>query len=159
MNFSEKKNIYNKARTEERNKISRFFRTQDDFELENPAARSGVKHYNSGGRMMEKYDLSNWKWVCVKRNDVHSLISLQTFDRDPRTGNFHILMDRIGVYAYVGNYSSIDAQTKMMMTNIELPLDDKKLNELGQTLRDLSECDIYKLQGQYEKVCTNHRLV
>lgn len=51
-------------------------------------------------------------------------------------------MDRIGVYAYVGNYSSIDAQTKMMTTNIELPQDDKKLNELGQTLRDLSECDI-----------------
>ena len=103
---------------------------------------------------MEKYDLSNWKWVCVKRNDVHFFISLQTFDKDLRTGNLHILMDRIGVYAYVGNYSSIDAQSKMMMTNIELPLDDK-----GKTLRDLSECNIYKLQMQYEKVCTNNKLV
>lgn len=51
-------------------------------------------------------------------------------------------MERIGIYAYVGNYSSIDAQTKMMMTNIELPLDDEKLDELGQILRDLSECNI-----------------
>ncbi len=151
--------MYNEARTEERNKISRFFRTQGDFEIEKPAARAGVKKYNSGGKLIEEYDLSNWKWVCVKRNDVHFFVSLQTFDRDPCTGNLHILMDRIGVYAYVGNYSSVDAQIKMMMTNIELPLDDKKLNELGQTLRDLSECDIYKLQVQYEKVCTNHRLV
>lgn len=108
---------------------------------------------------MEEYDLSNLKWVSVKRNNVYFFISLQAFDRDLRTGNLHVLMDRIGVYAYVGNYSSIDAQTKMMITNIELPLDDKKLNELGQTLRDLSECDIYKLQIQYEKVCTNHKLV
>lgn len=153
------KNKYNEARGDERNNISHFFSMQDDFETEKPAARAGVKKYTSGGRLMEEYDLSNWKWVCVKRKDVHFFISLQTFDRDPRTGNLHVLMDRIGIYAYVGNYSSIDAQTKMMMTNIELPMDDKKLNELGQILRDLSECDIYKLQAQYEKVCTNHKLV
>lgn len=159
MDFLEIKNMYNEERRKQRNKISCFFRKQDDFETEDPAARAGSKHYSSGGRLMEKYDLSNWKWVCIKRNNVHFLISLQTFDRDPRTGDLHILMDRIGIYAYAGNYSSIDAQTKMMQTNIELPLDDKKLNELGQTLRDLSECNIYKLQAQYEKICTNHRLV
>lgn len=68
-------------------------------------------------------------------------------------------MDRIGIYAYVGSYSSIDAQTKMMATNIDLPLDNNKLNELRQILLDLSECDIYKLQEQYNKVCTNHGLV
>ena len=151
--------MYNEARTEERNKISRFFRKQDDFETKKTIARSGVRHYKSDGRLMEEYDLSNWKWVCVERNNVNFLISLQTFDRDPRTGNLHILMDRIGIYAYVGNYSSIDAETKMMMTNIELPLDYKKLDELGKILRDLSECDIYKLHVQYEKVCANHRLV
>lgn len=33
MDFSEIKNMYNEARTEERNKISRFFHTQDDFKL------------------------------------------------------------------------------------------------------------------------------
>jgi hypothetical protein len=159
LDFSEIKNIYNEARTQERNKISDFFRKQDDFETVKPAARAGAKNYSSGGRLMEEYDLRNWKWVCVKRNDVHFFVSLQTFDRDPHTGNLHILMDRIGIYAYVGHYSSIGAQTKMMATNIELPLDNIKLNELGQTLRDLSECDIYKLQAQYEKVCTNHRLV
>lgn len=51
---------------------------------------------------------------------MHFFISLQTFVREPRTGNLHSFMDRIGVYDYVGNYSSIDAQAKMMMTNIEL---------------------------------------
>lgn len=157
MDFSEIKNMYNEERKKERNKISSFFRTQDDFEK--PDARAGDKNYNSGGRLKEKYDLSNWMWVCVKRNDVHFIVSLQTFDRDPSTGNLHVLIDRIGIYAYIGHYSSIDGQTKMMTTNIELPLDDKKLNELGKILRDLSECNIYKLQMQYEKVCTNHSLV
>ncbi len=74
MDFSEIKNMYNEARTEERNKISRFFHTQDDFETEKPAARAGVKNYNSGGRLIEEYDLSNWKWICVKRNDVHFFV-------------------------------------------------------------------------------------
>lgn len=159
MDFLEIKKLYNEARTQERNNISYFFRKQGDFETDKPSARAGVKNYSSGGRLMEEYDLSNWKWVCVKRNHVHFLISLQTFDRDPRTGNLHILMDRIGIYAYVGSYSSIDAQTKMMATNIDLPLDNNKLNELRQILLDLSECDIYKLQEQYNKVCTNHGLV
>ena len=79
--------------------------------------------------------------------------------RDQCIGNLHTLIDRIEIYAYVGIYSSIDVQTKMITTNIELPLDDKKLNELGKILRDLSECDIYKLQAQYVMVCTNHRFV
>lgn len=159
MNFLEIKKRYIEARTEERNTISRFFRKQDDFEMDDPAARAGKENYNSGKRLMKEYNLSNWQWVSVKRNDVHFLISLQTFDRDPKTGNFHILMDRIGIYAYGGNYSPIDVQTQMLITNIELPLDENKLIELGQILRDLSECDIYKFQVQHNKVCTNYNLV
>lgn len=159
MDFSEIKKMYNEARGEQRNIISKFLRDQNDFETENIAARAGVKNYKSGGRMIVKHDLTNWKWLCVKRNGVNFVISLQTFDRDPHTGNLHVLMDRIGIYAYVGNYSPFDAQTKMIITNIELPLDEKKLNELYQILRDLSECEIYKLHAQYEKVCNKHALL
>lgn len=159
MEFQKIKEEYNNARTLERNKISKFFREQKVFEMENPSARSGVKKYTSGGRFTEEYDLSNWKWVCVKRNNVHFFISLQTFERDPNTGNMHVLMDRIGIYCYVGNYSPVDAQTKMYATNIELPMNKDKLTELHSILKDLSECEIFKYQVQYEKVCETHNLV
>ena len=109
--------------------------------------------------MVKEYDLRNWQWVCVKRNDVHFLISLQTFDKDPTTGKFHVLMDRIGIYAYVGEYSPIEAQTKMMITNIELPIDDEKMKELANMIKDLSECEIFKLQNKFEKVRSKYQLV
>lgn len=159
MDFEEIKKMYNDARRKERNKISKFFRKHIDFETEEPAARQGIKEYTSGRRLVKKYDLSNWKWVCIKRNDVHFFISLQSFERDPKTGNLHVLMDRIGIYAYTGDYSPIEAQTKMMTTNIELPIDDIKLNELAKILKDLSECEIYRVQAQFEKVCSNHNLI
>lgn len=103
--------------------------------------------------------MRNWKWICVKRNDVHFLISLQSFERDPYTGNLHVLMDRIGIYAYTGDYSPIDAQTKMMITNVELPIDSNKLDELAKILKALSECEIYKIQAQFEKVRSEYNLV
>lgn len=159
MTFQQIKEEYNKARTIERNKISKFFRQQKVFEMENPSARSGVKRYTSGGRLMEEYDLSNWKWVCVKRNNVHFFISLQAFERDPNTGNPHVLMDRIGIYAYTGDYSPTDAQIKMHTTNIELPIDDNKLKELHDILIDLSECEIFRYQAQYERICTKHNII
>lgn len=163
MNFKEIKKYYNDVRTEEANRISTFFKSKESkkygFEPKETVHNLGVKNYKSGSRLLEAYDLSNWKWVCVKRNNVNFFISLQTFDRDPKTGNMHILMDRIGIYAYVGKYSSTDAQTKMMITNIELPMDDEKLNKLRDMIRDLSDCELYKWQLQFENVCDKHNLV
>lgn len=158
MDFIDIKNAYNQTRKVERDDIAKYFNKQEDFENEKPAARAGRKNYKSGGRLLKEYDLSNWNWVCVKRNKVKFFISLQTFDRDPNTGNLHVLMDRIGIYAYVGECSSVNAQTKMMMTNIELPMNDEKMNQLCNTLRDLSECEVYRIQGQYEEICSKHNL-
>ena len=95
-----------------------YFKTlqHEGYELERPAARRGVRNYKAQGRLEEEYDLSNWMWVCVKRNNVHFFISLQAFERDSKTGNFHVLTDRIGIYAYVGDFSPQDAQTKMLIT-------------------------------------------
>ena len=159
MDFSEIKEMYNKVRTEEKNKIALFFRNHKDFEVEKSAARQGRKEYSSKGRLGKKHDLSNWKWVCVKRNYVHFLISLQPFERDPYTGNLHVLMDRIGIYAYSGDYSPTDAKTKMMITNIELPIDSHKLDELARILKALSECEIYKIQAQFEEVRSEYNLI
>lgn len=159
MGFIEIKNEYYEARKKERNKISSFFSKHEEFETERPAARQGSKHYKSGNRLVNEYDLRNWLWVCVKRNNVHFFISLQAFDRDPKTGNLHILMDRIGVYAYVGDYSAYDAQTKMMITNIELPLDNDELKELAYIMKKISECKIYEFQAELQEVCKEYDLI
>lgn len=159
MNFSKIKDMYNKARGIEGSKISKYFREHTDFEVGKSAVKQGKKGYSSGSRFHEKYDLRNWKWVCVKRNNVNFFISLQSFERDPKTGNLHILMDRIGIYAYTGKYSPIDAQTKMMVTELELPMDDDKLKELEEILIDQSKCGIYRVQAEFEEKCSKHNLI
>ena len=78
MNFIEIKKAYNKARKDERNKIAKYFNKLEDFDKERPIARAGFNRYKSGGRLLKEYDLSNWNWVCVKRNNVNFFISLQT---------------------------------------------------------------------------------
>lgn len=159
MDFLDIKKMYNEARRVERNDISRYLKESKCFEIERTPARQGTNGYTSGGRLYNKYDLSNWKWICVKRNNVHFFISLQSFERDPKTGNLHVLMDRIGIYAYTGDYSPIDAQTKMMVTEIELPMNKEKLEKLKEILIDLSECEIYRVQAELEKIRLKHNLI
>lgn len=157
LDFQKVKEKYFELRIEERNKISKFLNKIDGFEKK--SSYKGSKKYKSGSRLEDAYDLNNWLWICVTRNQVNFLISLQTFDRNPATQDLHILMDRIGIYAYVGEYSSQDAQEKMMITNLELPLENPELNKLKQILKDLSECDLYRLQAQYNDICDRHGLV
>lgn len=91
------------------------------------------------------YDLTNWKYVEVNKmyqidNDeieVHYFISLQTFDRDPNSNNIHVLMDRIGIYAYVGKYRAEEAINNMKITDITLPLDNDKLEKLCEILNSV----------------------
>ena len=102
MNFLEVRSQYNKLREEERNKISKYLRNHDDFKNATVKAKRGSYKYKSGKILEIEYDLSNWLWIDITINDVNFLISLQTFDQDPNTGNFHVLVDRIGIYAYGG---------------------------------------------------------
>ena len=159
--FDTIKNKYNEARREEQNTIVGYFKTlqHEGYELERPAARRGVRNYKAQGRLEEEYDLSNWMWVCVKRNNVHFFISLQAFERDSKTGNFHVLTDRIGIYAYVGFFSPQDAQTKMLITNIDLPMNEKKLDELANIIKDMSECDRFRIQLEFEDIKSRYGLV
>ena len=86
-------------------------------------------------------------------------MSLQTFDYDPKTGNLHVLMDRIGIYVYGDNYSAVDARENMMITNIELPLNENKLEELANIIKELSECELYKMQAQLAKIKKTYKLI
>ena len=69
------------------------------------------------------------------------------------------MTDRIGIYAYVGYFSPQDAQTKMLITNIDLPMNEKKLDELANIIKDISECDRFRIQLEYEDIKSRYGLV
>lgn len=160
MDFTEIRDQYNELRRKERNIIVNYLRNHVFFKNKAKInARNGSQKYNSGQRLKTKYDLRNWLWIDLAINDVNFLLSLQTFDYDPKTGNLHVLMDRIGIYVYGDNYSAVDARENMMITNIELPLNENKLEELANIINKLSECELYKMQAQLAKIKKAYKLI
>lgn len=108
----------------------------------------GISTYGkkrSDKQLNPPYDLTNWKYVEVNKKykidndeiEVHYFISLQTFERDPNSNNVHVLMDRIGIYAYVGKYHAEEAINNMKITDIALPLDNDKLEKLCEILNSI----------------------
>lgn len=126
--FERAKNEYVMARNNERKRIISFLK-ENEFEVLNEFRGKGETRYTSGNRLNVPYDLSNWKWVEVKKGEWFYLISLQAFDRDPSSRNLHVLMDRIGVYKYE-KYNSNEVLEKMKITDIELPMDKEKFDML-----------------------------
>ena len=120
--------------------MAAYFKALPDFDTGPRPGGSGIGRYTSGRRLAPPYDLRDWMWVCVRRGETEFLLSLQTFDRDPNSGNLHALTDRIGVYAYTGAYSAAAAQEQMKITPLELPLSGADLDTLAELLRALSDC-------------------
>ncbi len=149
--FLEIKDIYNKRREEERIKL-RDYLIQEGFSgiSERGNAGKGIGKYTSGKRLELPYDLSNWKYVEASSGNVQYLISLQTFDIDPRSHNVHSLIDRIGIYSYVGRYDAEKAMANMKITDIELPLSNEKLERLCQILKAIEPHQL-ALSEIYEK--------
>ena len=125
---------YNDLREQQRKEIAAYLK-DNNFVVKDGRSGRGKKEYTSGNRFITPYDLSNWKWIDCSLDDRNFIISLQCFDVDPNTYNHHVLMDRIGIYAYK-KYNSYDAYTKMIPTEIDLPMDDDKLNRLLNLLKD-----------------------
>lgn len=63
-------------------------------------------------------------------------ISLQTFDRDKNSQNYHVLMDRIGICKYNKFINKPDYFNLMKLTSLELPLNDRDLEDLYELLID-----------------------
>ena len=120
--------------------------------------KCGSDKYNSKGRMESKYDMRVWRWLDVDINEVHFVVTIQPFEKDSSTSNKHVLMDRIGIYAYIGEYSPIEAQTQMLITDISLPLDINKVDKIKAILKDLSECEYFKLKKAYDRICKENNL-
>lgn len=145
MDFIKLKDEYYKYRKNERNSLSAYIRTflNEKYKGKDKnlkvRANGGRTGYTSGSRLKTKYNLSNWMWIDIHIDKLKILLSFQTFDHDPKNGNLHVLMDRIGLYVYSGKYSAIDAQKNMMITNIELPLKKEDKLELANLVYDITE--------------------
>ena len=127
------KNKYKQSRYEECTILAKFLR-EKGFSAR---VSHGKENYTSGKSLSKPFDLSNWLLINASKNNVNFVISFQAFDKDPNSKNLHVLMDRIGIYAYTGKYSAIDAQTNMITTSFNLPLYKDDMENIAITLDNL----------------------
>lgn len=133
--FNMIKNNYKQARYDECTELASFLR-EKGFSAR---VSHGKENYTSGRNLSKPFDLSNWLLINASKNNVNFVISFQAFDKDPNSKNLHVLMDRIGIYAYTGKYSAVDAQTKMITTSFNLPLYNDDMESIAKTLDSLCE--------------------
>lgn len=144
--FNEVRQRYKKLRSEQR-KLMKNYLEQNGFTVRIPNERGqggkGNPHYGRRKRqpLPEEYDLSNWMWMDVELGDMTYLVSLQTFDFDPNSHSYHVLMDRLGIYLYRnGSDKAPAALHHMLETGIDLPMNTDKLDRLVNILRSISRC-------------------
>lgn len=159
MEFNDVRNEYKKVRVEQQKIIFKYLKEKSFLNITEIHNKRGSNKYKSGGRFIEPYDLSNWLWIDLQINKVNFLVSLQAFDCDSSTGNMHVLMDRIGIYAYGGEYSPKEVREKMMITSINLPMNDEKEKMLENILEDLSKCDSFSGAVQLNNIKTKYNII
>lgn len=144
--FNEVRQRYKQLRLEQR-KLMKNYLEQNGFTVRMPNARGqggkGNPHYGRRKRqpLPEEYDLSNWMWMDVELGNMKYLVSLQTFDFDPNSQSYHVLMDRLGIYLYRnGSDRAPAALHHMLETGIDLPMDTDKLERLASILKLISQC-------------------
>lgn len=130
--FIEIKAKYVELRSIERNNIIKFLEI-NGYTIINRRGGKGSKGYTSNNTLRVPYDLSNWKWIEVEKEGVYFIISFQAFDMDATSGNYHVLMDRLGVYKYT-KYNAKEAFEDMIITDIDLPMNDEKMYKLLEYL-------------------------
>lgn len=136
--FEATKGKYQEAREQERRELATYLEEHLEPErlcvVSSPRAGKGWVNYTSGKRI-KKYDLSNWKWVEITDDsDFECIVSLNMPDVDPRSGNSHVLFDRIGLlvsYRKDGHYYET-----AIHTNIDLPLDDTAKAQIAQLVKE-----------------------
>lgn len=137
--FGAIKNSYEQARESERKDLAKYLAKYKGIEdvlrvVSGGRSGKGLKEYTSGKRI-KVYDLSNWKWVEITDDsDFECVVSLNMPDIDPRSGNAHTLLDRVGLivsYHKGGHYYETT-----IYTDIDLPLDDAKKEKIAQLVLD-----------------------
>lgn len=140
--FEQIKKEYTRRRNVERLKIIEELLNYEDCTimdmgfkkaLANPRsakAGRGLTDYTGNGTTAP-YDLSNWQWINLKIGEHLITISLQPLETDQKTGNRHTLFDRIGLI-YRNPLDQVERPT--MITAIDLPLDEDKLDDLTNAI-------------------------
>lgn len=126
--FNSAKETYRLLRQGERTKIIKFLESKGLFV--DKRGGNGGENYTNNGTLPKEYDLRNWIWVTGKYKDKGFLISLQAFDRDKESQNYHVLMDRIGICVYDKEQNKPNYFDIMEVTNLDLPLGKRDLNML-----------------------------
>lgn len=133
--FLETKEKYNSLREYERKKIISYL-AEKGFKI-SYLGGTGRPNYTNNGQLDKSYDLTNWKWVDATKGNIKYFISLQAFDIDKRSKNYHVLMDRIGICAFSKEVKKPDYFSVMKMTSLELPLGEKHLDELLEIMNNM----------------------
>lgn len=126
--FKNVKETYRLLRMEERIKIMDYLENRGLTIVRKSG--NGGENYTNNGTLPKEYDLRNWIWVTGKYKDKGFLISLQAFDRDKDSQNYHVLMDRIGICVYDKEQNKPNYFDIMEVTNLDLPLGKRDLNLL-----------------------------
>lgn len=126
--FKNVKETYRLLRMEERIKIMDYLENRGLTIVRKSG--NGGENYTNNGTLPKEYDLRNWIWVTGKYKDKGFLISLQAFDRDKESQNYHVLMDRIGICVYDKAQNKPNYFDIMEVTNLDLPLGKRDLNML-----------------------------
>lgn len=126
--FKNVKETYRLLRMEERIKIMDYLENKGLTIVRKSG--NGGENYTNNGTLPKEYDLRNWIWVTGKYKDKGFLISLQAFDRDKDSQNYHVLMDRIGICVYDKEQNKPNYFDIMEVTNLDLPLGKRDLNML-----------------------------
>ena len=136
MTFGEVKDKYIELRENERNKLVKYLQKKDSFEIVSGSrSGKGIRNYTSQGRI-DKHNLSNWKWVELnkkERKEYKCIISLNMPEQDSSSLNHHALYDRIGLFI-TGRTDEYGIDERQIITNIELPLNEKKLKDIYEIL-------------------------
>lgn len=149
MTFDDARNEYEQQRERERVALAKFLPTSKEMPdvlrvVSGRRAGKGWCRYTSGGRI-KAYNLSNWKWVEVTDDsDFTCIVSLNMPDVDPRSGNPHFLMDRVGLL--VSYHKDGCYYETAIYPDIDLPLDNAKMERIAQLVRD--QFEIYRQQKE-----------
>lgn len=135
MAFNEIKTEYENCREKERQAIRDHLAIRGYSVSKSARSGKGLINYTSSGRI-KPFDLRNWKFITAAKDGKEIFISLQAFDQDKHSHNHHVLYDRIGIYAYE-TYSAEDAYNNMLITDIDLPMDEAKFAELDALIDKL----------------------
>ena len=96
--------------------------------------------YEKQGKKVKKsYDLTNWRWIEIKTDTVSIFVSFQPLDKDINSSNKHALFDRIGISWYFEKYDEKEMSDNMIITDIELPFNEAKMDKILKIIMFISE--------------------